>query len=173
MAAFVPQEDIALVVLTNIQGKGLAMALMYEALDCTLGVDKSKTKDWSAEYLNATKKLEQEALDTIKQSDAARIADAPASHELKDYAGTYTALGYADILVKWEDNALWALNGGEWFNLVHYHYDVFELDRIKVYGDRIKLSFSLNIEGAINQMYFPIEPELGNTAFTYVNAERL
>jgi len=165
MAAFVPQEDIALVVLTNIQSRLLPWALMYEALDCTLGVDKSKTKDWSAEYLKATKKLEQDALKTIENSDSTRIADAPASHPLKDYAGRFTALGYADIVIKWEDNKLSALFAGEWLDLVHYHYDIFELDMTEDYGEKRKVSFSLNNDGAISQLHITVEPEVGNTIF--------
>ena len=168
MAAFVPQEEITVVVLTNIQGKSLAKALMYEALDCTLGVDKRKTKDWSAEYLNATKKLEQDALKTIEKSDSARIADAPVSHPLKDYAGRYTALGYADIVIKWEDNKLSALFAGEWLDLVHYHYDIFELDMTEDYGEKRKVSFSLNNDGSISQLHITVEPEVGDTIFEIV-----
>lgn len=172
MAAFVPQEDIALVVLTNIQGRSLAKALMYEALDWALGVDKRKTKNWSAEYLNAAKKLEQDTLKTIKKSGSARIADAPASHPLKNYAGRYTAPGYADIVIKWKDNKFSALFAGEWLDLVHYHYDFFELDMTEDYGEKRKVSFSLNNDGFISQLHIPVEPELGNTTFDIIREKK-
>jgi hypothetical protein len=154
------------VVLSNIQTKSLINALMYEAVDSVLGVDPKHTKNWSAEYLKAAQQTEQEEMDAIDQSAAARIADAPASHPLKDYIGTYTAPGYADIPVKWQDDKLKALFAGEWLDLVHYHYDVFELVGEHAYDERIKVSFSLNNDGAITQVHVPIEPSVGDTVFT-------
>jgi CubicO group peptidase (beta-lactamase class C family) len=165
MAAFVPQEKIGVVVLTNIQGKALAKALMYQALDGALGIDSHKTKIWSAGYLKITQQAEQKAKDAISDSDSARIANAPASHVLKDYVGTYLAPGYADIEIKWEDDLLLAFVYGEWFKLEHYHYDIFELNMLEAHDEKVKVSFMLNHEGAISQLYFPIEPEVGDTVF--------
>ena len=165
ITGFVPQENIGLVVLTNIKGTFLTKALMYEALDRVLGVDSGKTKDWISEYLKLSHKSEQEELNALVDSNLARIADSPASHELKDYAGTYIAPGYADIEIKRKDNELWGFYAGEWFKLLHYHYDIFELDRRETFGDTIKVSFISDSDGLINQLHFPIEPEVANTVF--------
>ncbi|ETN92761.1 FmtA-like protein [Gammaproteobacteria bacterium MOLA455] len=166
VAAFVPQEEIALVVLSNIRDKPMAKALMYHALDVALGIDPAHTKNWSAEFLKLTQDNEQEAKDALAQSAADKVKNAPASHALDDYAGTYTAPGYADILVKYEDIALSALYAGEWYAVHHYHYDVFELDREETYGDRVKFSFALDNSGSISALNYPIEPEIGTTCFT-------
>ncbi|MDB9951898.1 serine hydrolase [Porticoccaceae bacterium] len=166
MAGFVPQEDLAVVILTNIKGKPMAKALMYEAVDCALGIENHKTKNWSAEYLKLTEQADKKQLETIAESDLARIPDAPASHPFENYAGIYAAPGYADFHIKWEDNGLWGFYAGEWFSLLHYHYDIFELDRLEARGDKTKLSFALNNEGFITDLYFPVEPEVGDTQFT-------
>ncbi|ETN91611.1 FmtA-like protein [Gammaproteobacteria bacterium MOLA455] len=166
MAAFVPQEAIGVVVLTNCKGKAMAKALMYHALDVALGIDPAHTKNWSAEFLNAAQQTEQEANNALAQSAADQVKNASASHALEDYAGTYTAPGYADILVKCEDKTLSALYAGEWYAVHHYHYDVFELDREETYGDRVKFSFALDNSGSIGALNYPIEPEIGTTCFT-------
>ena len=54
---------------------------------------------------------------------------------------------------------------GEWLDLDHYHYDIFELDMTEDYGEKRKVSFSLNNEGAISQLHITVEPEIGNTIF--------
>jgi CubicO group peptidase (beta-lactamase class C family) len=147
MAAFVPQEDISLVVLTNIQGKAMAKAMMYESLDRVLGVECGKSKNWSSEYLKITQKFQEEAADALLDSASARIANAPASHELISYAGTYVALGYTNIVIKLEGDKLLAFFAGEWFDLVHCHYDIFELDMVESRGEKRKAYFLTIIMG--------------------------
>ena len=131
-----------------------------------LGVESHKTKNWSAEYLKLTEQADKKQSEAIAESDSARIPDAPASHPFKDYAGIYAAPGYADFHIKWEDNKLWGFYAGEWFRLNHYHYDIFDLDRLESYGDTIKLSFMINTAGFITALNFPVEPEVGDTQFT-------
>ena len=166
MAGFVPQENLAVVVLTNIRKKAIANALMYEAVDCALGIESHKTKNWSAEYLKLTEQADKKQMEAIAASDSARVKGASASHPFENYAGIYTAPGYADFHIKWEDNKLWGFYAGEWFRLNHYHYDIFDLDRLESYGDKIKLSFMINTAGFITALNFPVEPEVGDTQFT-------
>ena len=166
MAGFVPQEQVAVVVLTNIDAKGLRGALLYEAVDRALGVDSSRTKDWSSVYLKANDKMVEAALKAEQSSDQDRVADAPASHPLAAYAGSYTAPGYADIKIKWRDNQLMAWHLGEWFACNHYHYDVFDVDMREIHDETLKISFTLDNQGAISQLLIPIEPAIGDMAFS-------
>ena len=166
MAAFVPQKKISLIVLSNIRNQPMARGVMYDALDVALGIDPAHTKNWSAEFLKLTQDNEQNAKDALDQSASGKVKNAPTSHALEDYVGTYTAPGYADILVKCEDKTLSALYAGDWYAVHHYHYDVFELDREETYGDRVKFSFALDNSGSISALNYPIEPDVGTTCFT-------
>jgi CubicO group peptidase (beta-lactamase class C family) len=79
MAAFVPQDNIALVVLTNVDGKPLCNALMYEAVDRALNLE---SRDWSQQFLKRSLEAETAALKANAASDSDRVKDASASHPL-------------------------------------------------------------------------------------------
>jgi len=165
MAAFVPQEQLAVVVLTNIQGKSLRGALLYEAIDRALEVDSASTKDWSAELLKTNETAVQSALASQGSSDADRVKNAPASHALANYAGVYAAPVYADIEVRMEGDGLRIHHAGEWFDLLHYHFDVFEIDMTERYDGKEKISFRLNNQGDIDCLQIAIEPAIGEMSF--------
>jgi CubicO group peptidase (beta-lactamase class C family) len=166
MAGFVPQEQVAVVVLTNIDAKGLRTALLYEAIDRALGVDSSRSKNWSSVFLTANNKLVEAAMKAGKSSEQDRVASAPASHPLEAYAGSYGAPGYADIKIKWQEQQLLIWHLGEWFACNHYHYDVFEIDARERYDETIKISFTLDNQGTISLLHIPIEPAIGDMAFS-------
>ena len=166
MAGFVPQEQLAVVVLTNIDVKGLRGALLYEALDRALGIDSSRTKDWSSVYLKANDKLVEAGLKAEQSSEQDRVTNAPASHPLDAYAGVYSVPGYADIKIKWQDDHLMAWYMGEWFACNHYHYDVFEIDMHERFDQAVKVSFTSDNQGAISLLHTPLEPAVGDMAFS-------
>jgi CubicO group peptidase (beta-lactamase class C family) len=157
MGAFVPQQDISIVVLTNIDGKGLRNALMYEALDRALEVEG---RDWCQEFLNRNNETVQAAIKATETMQEDQLSGAPASHELAQYAGTYAAAGYRDIAVKWEDDRLWLQHYGDWWPLDHVHYDTFDVDMSERYDEKLRIGFSLDFQGAISSLAFPIEPDL-------------
>ena len=165
MGAFVPQEDIAIVVLTNIDGKGLRGALMYEALDRALEVNGN---DWSAEMLKRNNETVQAALAAeqyTKDSQTSTATQAPASHPLCDYAGSYKAKGYDALDIRYDNNALSIKYYGEWWPLNHLHYDVFEMDMRSRFDSAAKVSFSLDNFGFITRLNIPAEPDLGDMPF--------
>jgi uncharacterized protein DUF3471 len=98
-------------------------------------------------------------------TDAERHADAKPSHPLADYVGKYAADGYAPFVIKQEGEQLYDWLGGEWWNLDHYHYDVFELD-MKHFELHMKIAFQTDTRGAIVSLSIPIEPAVKDVIFT-------
>ena len=162
MGAFMPQEDIVVIVLTNINQKSLRAALMYEAVDRALGIE---SRDWSGQILKRDKENVQAEVKGLASAAADRQPQYLPSHELQDYIGHYSAPGYSDIEVREEQGELQALYYGEWWPLEHYNRNVFELNKVR-FDTRMKLTFDLDLYGNISQLQLPVEPAIGPMIFT-------
>ena len=169
----VPELDISIIVLTNGNGKSLRDALLYEALDRALGVQGN---DWSQQFLQRNAEVVKADTQGARNSSADKT-DAPASHALADYVGTYNAPAYQAIEIALADDKatdnpqggsgegdLRILYSGEWWPLNHYHHNVFEADMAR-HDEAIKLSFELDTHGHITALNLPIEPDIGQMSF--------
>ena len=160
---FVPQEKIGVVALTNIAGLPLRDVLLYEGIDRALDLSD---RDWNTTF--------HEMFDPIivaeakgKQTAAEeRLEDAPLTHPLKTYVGTYEARGYPDFAVKLEDERLQARTVGslDWSELRHYHYNVFEW-HLADFDFWLKIHFLMNDNGEVDSISIPIEEAVENVTF--------
>lgn len=127
IVAMVPDEKLGVVVLTNGMKGGLMRAVVNYTLDAFL---KVKERDYSAEYLAATKKYQ--AADTrIPDRLKARVEGTKPSIPVEQYAGTYYADIYGNIVVKKEGDQLrLSFEHSNRFNatLEHWHYDVWKIN---------------------------------------------
>ncbi len=156
MVAFVPQEKIGIVVLTNLDSRPLRDILTFEICDRLLGLPDNR---WNqrihaqfAELFAATDRDRQVA-------DQERVANAPPSHPLSAYEGEYAAPGYADIEVKLDGDQLSTHFAGGWWPLSHYHYDVFNLT-VERFEMRLPVRFLTDEQGQIDALWAQIEPEV-------------
>jgi hypothetical protein len=105
-----------------------------------------------------------------------RVPDAPMTHPLEDYVGTYAADGYADFSVKREGESLLAWIAGAWYPLEHHHYDIFNLD-LSRFEERILVHFLMNAQGEIDALSLPLEPQVDPIVFKRkpiaIDADRL
>lgn len=163
MGGFIPQEKLAVVVLTNINAKGLRTALLYEAVDRALGV--SGTRDWSKAFLERDNETVQAALAGNKSARQDRLANAPHQHPLERYAGTYCTPAYADIEINYQDGGLRVALMGQWWKLEHRHYEVFEIDMSDPFQEKMPLSFITDRHGLITGLQVPIEPAIDDLVF--------
>ena len=126
-AGLLPDEDLGVVALTNMNGSLLHAALAHEVLDHYLGVSGG---DWVVRYHEyAVEKSEREAQMAARLRGEQVLGTAP-SHALADYAGTYARPGYEQVRVTFEAGAL-ALEFNHWhLPLDHFHYDTFVLDDV-------------------------------------------
>jgi CubicO group peptidase (beta-lactamase class C family) len=149
MVAFVPRENIGIVVLTNIEGRPLRdmpenqwnqrFHAMYDELYASIDRDRDV------------------AADEQKQG-------APLSHPIEAYVGEYAADGYGDFVVKLDGDSLLGWVAGDWFPLQHYHYDTFNLD-LDRFEMRLPAIFQMNAQGEIDAVSLQLEPQIAPRLF--------
>ena len=122
-----PDEDLGVVALTNMNGSLLHVALAHEVLDHHLGASGG---DWVGRYHEyAVEKGGREAAMAARLRGE-RVLDTAPSHAPADYAGTYARPGYEQVRVTCEAGAL-TLDFNHWrLPLDHFHYDTFVLDDV-------------------------------------------
>jgi hypothetical protein len=161
---FVPQEHVGVVVLSNIAELPLPDVLLYEAIDRALDLPD---RNWNNKFHQMFDPIiagEAKGKQTTAQE---RIEDAPPTHPLEIFTGTYRADGYPDFAVRLDGQNLQActIGGLDWTELRHYHYNVFEW-HLAMFDVRMKLRFLVNDNGEIETVAIPIEPQVDDVIFT-------
>jgi CubicO group peptidase (beta-lactamase class C family) len=148
--AMLPEEKLGLVILTNMHGTILPLALMYRIFDAYLGAPQ---RDWSAEMLMTTKALEDQGKATQKKQEAERVKDSRPSLALKEYAGTYKNDLYGDVKVTHENGKLGVRFGPAFTSgLEHWHYDTFRAKFVAAGVSYAYMTFALNAQGKIETL---------------------
>jgi CubicO group peptidase (beta-lactamase class C family) len=169
MVAFLPQEEIGVVVLSNLNGSPLPLAIALSAFDRLLGLEPV---DWVA---RADFFLDQ-ALSSIAEQRAVqaqdRVAGTEPSHPLEAYAGEYRHPAYGTVRVRLEDGSLRAaLNGLDELPLEHWHYDAFQASDTPVGG--LRHQFLTGPDGRIDRVEVALEPTVGAIVFAREASARL
>ncbi|MFW6078975.1 MAG: serine hydrolase, partial [Gemmatimonadota bacterium] len=157
LVATIPEEDLGVVVLTNLNGNLLPYAIAYRVFDAYLGppADGAEPTDWSAEMLEVQHGLEREAERQIARRDSSRVEDTSPSLPLERYAGEYhdSLYGGLDVRVDDGDGGL-VLERNPSFvaDLEHWHYDTFLADwRDPTLGETL-VTFTLDAGGEIDAL---------------------
>lgn len=171
LVAFLPQDNIGLVILTNQNGSPLPAAVAYNVWDRLLGFDQI---DWTARV------KQQRALTKASEQDAKqkgytiqRTGTHP-SHELTEYAGEYEHPGYGIVKIEYVNPGLKIDYHGLGGALTHFHYDVFEV--AKHDGNPFseeKVTFHTNLAGEIDSLGIPFESTLKDIAFAKLGDRKM
>ncbi len=146
-----PEENLGVVVLTNLDQHAATNALVYHIFDLYLSV---AFRDWNKRYFDAQK----------KDPDGTKKNKKPMkpSHTLRSYTGTFTNCFYGDVVVKLQKSKLMlypqahpSIQG----RLQHRQYDVFESKWNDLIWDRSAVFFELDDEGNVTKLRFKIRPE--------------
>jgi CubicO group peptidase (beta-lactamase class C family) len=143
----VPEAKLGLVLLNNLHGTSMNLALSNQLVDHLLGLSK---KNWNRCQMDQVKKGEAAAEAKNRQRQAARHPGTQPSHPLPDYVGTYEHPGYGEATVALENGKLgwkYSVFTGE---LQHYHYDFFTI--ANDFLGRPQIQFTLNRSGAVESM---------------------
>ena len=145
--AMIPEEKLGLVVLTNLHGNVLPVALMYKIFDIYLSAPQ---RDWSKDMLKVRDNLEQQAKTAEKKAESERVQGTSPSLALDKYAGTFQSDMYGEAKVALENDKL-VLRFGPNFtgDLQHWHYDTFRV----VWRDAMQgkgfVNFRLNTQAKV------------------------
>ena len=100
-----PEENVGVVVLSNMNGTPFPTALMYRVFDLFLGGADGQT-DLSAEYLKLVREGEAQARAQEREVGEKRAADTKPALPLPSYAGTYANELYGEASVTLGDGGL-------------------------------------------------------------------
>jgi len=166
----VPGREVGWVILTN-KGETLTPEVVqYELIDQLLG---REGRDWNQRILDFVEEQEAEA-DTAESDTSAAPPDTTAapgpSHSLEDYVGQYEDPGYGTFEVTMEGDSLAGRYGTFSSTLRHQHYDVFELRPGD--GPTFKVRFEMGMDGSIEKVTIPLEPEVDPIVFTRTDIKK-
>ena len=160
----VPEEQLGVVVLTNVAESALPTAIANRIMDLHLG---QPVKDWSALYLAETKDARAKAADERKKTEAARVTGTTPSLALEKYTGIYADSMYGTVKVSQEGDHLTATFGPNYAgDLGHWHFDTFEVIwRNPVFG-RAMFTFKLDAKGQVTALEVPQLTTFGKVGMT-------
>ena len=170
--AFLPEDNIGIVVLTNADKCLLAQILTYEAFDRLLQLPlhnwhQEKMKQ-IAQYYEAQKEAKGKRLLLKKQGTT------PA-HALEDYLGEYEHPAYGTAKIELRDGKLFFIFHEIDSELDHWHYEVFEFARQQKdhYFEGRKVTFLTDLSGEVAAVCAPMEPLVKEIVFRRVASKDL
>jgi hypothetical protein len=161
----IPDRHLGVVVMSNLQGSWLPVALMYRVFDDYLGAPK---QDWSKKVLRATEKFRARPDPVLQRMQKARIPNASPPLPLSAYTGTYTDKLYGKVTVSKKNEHL-VLKRGWLFigDLQPWDYNTFRVVYRYRYLGKNYVEFELDPTGHVSKLSL-----LGNGTFTRRSANK-
>lgn len=162
--SFMPEHDIGLVVLSNLDRNPVPTIVARNLYDRLLGLEPIA---WNARFREKRQKAEAASRDP--EILVPRKENAPPSHPLADYVGTYEHPAYGRLRIARDGEALrWLFHRFD-LPLRHFHYDMFEIEKIPLTAyRRLKVSFFYDKAGAIDRLAVPLEYTVDDIVFRRV-----
>jgi CubicO group peptidase (beta-lactamase class C family) len=172
MVTFMPDDDIGMVILTNMNETNLPEAVMFTAYDRLLGYSES---EWNGKMLAQKRSADSMmmVMDKGAQEEVVRVPNTRPSHPLKEYAGEFENPAYGVITIREVRDRLQASYHGFTAPLEHFHYDVFEVANDSLPIDATKIQFRSNLDGDIETLLIALEPAVAPIEFTRRASESL
>ena len=163
MVSFLPQDNIGVVVLTNLNGTRLRDLLPYYVYDRLLSLEPV---DWTARFKEDQKKQDAAEEEAKKKGYTQRVAGTKPSHELKDYAGEFEHPGYGVFRVDLDGDKLKATFNRISSVLGHFHYDIFEAaEDPENPFNKTKMTFDVGLKGDVDTLALALEPSVPAIVF--------
>ncbi|EFH85792.1 serine hydrolase [Ktedonobacter racemifer] len=169
LVSFLPDDNIGIVTLTNLDGNLATQSVNYTLFDRLLGLEE---RPWSARNKQFFQGLKEQAEKAKENTLDSRVPDASLSHPLKDYTGSFEHPGLGTFTITQDGETLKGIYNDSDFTFQHLHYDVFLVtsERFEIH---IKGAFVTNLDGDIESFSLPIEPEAKPIAFMRVAGKHL
>ncbi len=164
LTSLLPQQNLGIVVLSNMGGTPIPSILTYNIFDRFLSLDAVA---WSERFKKDEAEFKAAEQKGKEKTETDRVPDTHPSHALDAYTGDFANSGYGTLSVVLKDGELQATFNGIACPLKHYHYDIFELD-IERWQVNMKASFATNVRGDIESITAPFEPTAKDIVFKRV-----
>lgn len=156
LAAFLPEEQFGLVILTNQLPSSLSAALFYHILDAALELPRT---DWQTEFLAQDRKKAEAASAARRKLQASRLAGAQPSLPLSSYLGEYTDPIYGKLTVTMQDNQLVLHPEGHPHlkgPLEHWHANAFLCAWSSPTYEQSFVHFTIGMDGKASSLRFKV-----------------
>lgn len=170
LVSFMPDDNLGVVILTNMNGTFSTFPVMLNAYDRLLGLEQLELND---KFLGIIAKMEEAAEKGKEKSEERRRKDTTPSHLLEEYAGKFEHPGYGPFTVALADGKLTGKFNALNFNLEHYHFDIFEAVNTEEEEMSMKLTFLTDVEGNISSIAVPLEPSVKDILFARVASDEM
>ena len=152
--AFMPDEGVGMVALSNARPNNLIVARMYRVFDHYLdGGGGPEAADWSTLMLARMKEGEAVAATARRELEANRAAGTSPSRPLSEYAGGYEEQYHGVVDILYEDAGLRLSPGGRTTGrLEHWHYDVFRVVPDNPANPHLFLTFTVGADVAVGRL---------------------
>ena len=157
LVGFLPNDDLAFTVLTNLDGNMAPSALGYIICDLALGLGEI---DWGKRWLDAMNALLGQMKQGKEAVDEKLKGATPLPRAAGDYVGTYEHPGYGKVAVEVNDGVFTVQFGPDRLELRHLCHEQFYLS----YGDGrvwLPVKFDYDMDGAINKVMILLESLTG------------
>ena len=169
MVAFMPNQNLGVVALTNTHTSMLEAVAVHHALDLLLGVEPA---DWHSRSLKIYQGLVDATKKAREEARADRIPGTQPSHDLAAYAGTFEHGGYGKVEIELEGEQLVLRYNEMAAPLEHFHYDSFAFS-VKAFEADFKVTFVSNARGEIESLSIPLEAKVSDIVFKRVASRAL
>jgi CubicO group peptidase (beta-lactamase class C family) len=150
IVGIIPDEELGVVVLSNLDHAELRHALMLTVFDYYSG--QFDGPDWSADLKKLYAELDAEKQQKVAEQTASRTTDTQPTRPLEAYTATYTNRLQGDITITLEGDRLHLAWGNFCHaNLEHWHFDTFAFEWPED-DTRVLVSFALDSGGVPHRL---------------------
>lgn len=161
--AFLPDDGLGFVVLTNMNGTSYPELLVRTATDKILGLE---AHDWIGDAVKQLEKAEGAIKKAEEKKITRKVPGTKPAHPLADYAGLYVHPGYGSLAVELAAGRLSFTYNAIKTNLDHWHYETFDGVTIEdpTFKD-FKLTFRTDVNGRVASVTGAFEPTIDDIVF--------
>lgn len=164
LVMLVPEQQIGVTVLCNLNGNAWPFLVAYAAIDRLLGLEPI---DWVGRAMAVLGTMDEAERQGEAHVAAEKRPGTAPSRPLDAYTGEFEHPAYGRMHVARNGPGLVATLGVETYPMSHYHYDVFGLwDRH--YDMTRRTSFVSNVRGDIDRVTVPFQPGVSDIVFERV-----
>ncbi len=172
--AFLPQERVGTVILTNLDGTAFRDQMAYNIFDRELGLSEVP---WTERFVQEEHKANDAEATGEHQGLTGQKKGTHPSHDMKDYVGEFSNPGYGKVTIAQADSAASDLKLT--LNRLsrpvhHFHYDTFAvapdpLDPL----EKTKVTFITDLNGDISSLSMPLESQVKPIVFERVAEKQM
>jgi hypothetical protein len=146
----IPEEDLGVVVITNLNNSWIPQVVLYHIFDAYLG---PRDKDWNDVIYQVQLESEAESKERLTREEDARVEDTEPSLPLDAFVGVYADILYGEAEITLENGAL-RLSVGPSFQgtLEHWHFDTFRARWDDSQLGRAWVEFRLDRAGKVEEV---------------------